>query len=117
MGNFPVKDPKAVVCIVFAVFSAAAMFGCLLVGSVYYFDEHSKILNYDNTMCKVNSSKIEVYGCSSTSQKHKKVKCYGVIWNVYHGHFYDILATINDESRYNIYTDVIQREYKYKVRK
>ena len=113
MGTFQVKDPKAVICVIFAAISVAAAISFLLLLCAYYVDEYPKISNYNNTMCKVNSSTIKSYTCS---EKNKKYSCSDIIWKVYHGDFYHILATIK-VSRYKYYSHVIETLEKYKVRK
>ena len=111
-----VKDCQSLTCLAFAVLGVSAVFAFFLLGGMNYIEEHPKLLNYNNTMCKVHSTATKSDMCSS-GKKYKKYQCYGTIWNVYHGDLYHILATIEDQFRFRDYPRVHRRAEEYKVRK
>jgi hypothetical protein len=112
MANYPVTDPKAIVC---SILTAICLLGaCLLFtfGGTGFGREYPKVVNYANSMCHVESRSTKTYECVS---RYSTYTCYGPIWNVHHGEHQDIFAIVETEKRYHSFSDAVYATYKYDV--
>lgn len=114
MAQHKIKDPKAIASIVLCTLFLSAVIVLFIVGGILFAQENPKVLNYANTICKVKSSGIKRYTCST---RYTRYTCYGATWGVFHGENYTIPATIEDEKRFRSYSDAIRRGQQYEVRK
>ncbi len=108
----PVRDPKAIAC---SFLVAACLLGMVLMfvfGGTEFGREHPKVVNYDNSMCQVQSRSTKTYECQS---RYNRYTCFGPIWNVHHGEHQDIFAIVEIEKRYHYSSEALYATYKYDV--
>lgn len=114
MARHKIKDPKAILCILLFCVSLTAVLTLFIIGGIFYSEQHPKLLNYANSMCRVDYRSWKTYQCKS---RYFTYACYGPVWEVHYGETRDIPATVEEERRYNSYSDALDRANQYQVRK
>ena len=114
MAKHKIKDPKAILCLFLSLLCFASIIVLFTMGGMFYSDEHPKVLNYDNSMCVVDSRSWKTYQCKA---RYYTYSCYGPKWNVRHGENRTIVAIVEGEKRYRSYTDALNKANEYQVSK
>jgi hypothetical protein len=86
------------------------MLAFFLIGSIFFSNEHPKMLNYANSMCTVDSSSYQY-------QSDGEYIRYGPVWEVRHGKNSTINAIIIGEKRYYCASAAIEGAHEYQVSK
>jgi hypothetical protein len=77
-------------------------------------EQKTNMLNYANSMCRVNSTKTQSDQCTENKRQYK---CYRVIWEVHHGDTHTIFAVVYDDQRFRFNNSAAQaRSKEYKVK-
>jgi hypothetical protein len=114
MAKSRIKDPKLVVCTVLFVICSGGMITFFIVGGLFYAKERPKVLNYANSMCRVDSISYKTYQCTT---RYYRYDCYGPIWDVHHGENRTIFALVEGDKRYRSSLDALKKAQEYQVTK
>ena len=109
-----VKDCRAVGCLILAFLGFGGMFVLFTMGGIFFSQENPKVLNYANSICRVDSASYKTYVCKS---RYTSRMCYGPIWEVHYGENRTIYAKIEGDKRYNYYMDALKKAREYQVNK
>jgi hypothetical protein len=111
MAKNNIKNPKTIFCLFFTLLCFSAIIVLFTLGGVFFSEEHPKVLNYANSMCRVDSRSYKVYECHS---RYYTYTCYGPTWNV---HYDNVFAIVETQRRYRSYSDALIKANEYQVRK
>jgi hypothetical protein len=114
MAKHNIKDPKAIICIIIATISLCGIIVLFIIGGIFFAKEHPKVLNYANSMCKVDSTSYKIYECTT---RYYTYTCYGPTWNVHHGEKRDVFAIVEMDYRYRYVSEALNKAYEYQVSK
>ncbi|UJR29008.1 hypothetical protein I4U23_010226 [Adineta vaga] len=112
MATHKIKDPKAVLCIIFFILFLAGAFTLLIVGGILFGKESPKVKYYGNSMCLVQSGSYKTYQCKS---RYYWYTCYGPTWNALYGANQTTFALVESERRYRSYIDALNKAKEYEV--
>jgi hypothetical protein len=112
MAKHNIKDPKSIACIVLACIGFPALIVLFTMGGVFYAKEHPKVLDYANSMCRVDSRSYKTYQCKT---RYYQYSCYGPIWEAHYGENRTIFALVEGEKRYRSYIDAFNKAQEYNV--
>ena len=107
-----IRDPKVVGCICLTFIFLCALVVLLISGGILFSKENPKVVNYANSMCRVDSGSYETYLCRT---RYKRYNCYGPIWHVSHGEHQTMFAIIKGEMRYSSRAGALQKTNEYQV--
>lgn len=111
MARNKIKDPKAVVFFLLAIFCSSAVLTLFIIGGIFYSSEHPKAENYDGSTCEVYASSYKIYQCKA---RYYRYSCYGPIWYVHYG-VNETFAIVETDRRYRYSSDAIADTKHYQV--
>jgi len=114
MVGHVVKDPKATGCVFLATTGFVAMVVLFTMGGIFFSQEYTKVLNYANSMCRVDSRFYKTYQCKS---RYTSRTCYGPAWEVHYGENRTTYAKVEGDKRYNYPSDALKKAHEYQVNK
>lgn len=103
MARKNIKDPRAVVFFLLAIFCSSAVLTLFIIGGIFYSSEHPKTENYDHSICEVYASSYKTYQCKA---RYYRYNCYGPVWFVHYG-VNETFAIVETDKRYRYYSDAI----------
>ncbi len=114
MAKPQIKSLIVTVCSCLGIICFGGMITFFVLGGTFFAREHPKVLNYANSMCRVDSISYKTYQCRS---RRSQYNCYGPIWDVRHGANKMIFAQVQGDNRYRSSLDALKKAQEYQVTK
>lgn len=104
---------KAIVSLLMGLLFFGAIFLFFIFGGVFFSKENPRVKYYKNTLCQVDSRSYQPYKCKT---RYSSYICYGPVWFAHFQLNNQIINTVvEQDKRYDSYSDAIKRANEYEV--